>query len=563
MLVISLVLVSAAGGILFAAFAAGGTENRERCLLLSAGAFLLSLLSGAVIFFMKTAFEEIAVKTIEKVRHLSLVMPNWKIPDAIMFHLGTAVCVACLTLFLWSFNCRKNSSRWYYALLWCAGVVFLCGHLLFLPLYSALGAWLNFTGGFSQGDFFQPEMTRLPTFYAMALILLVSGLLWLCHTLKCGRHSWKNILLFAGSFCIFSSLLWLSACCIGKWARQSVDKNAAALGVTHIRTSDAESAESKAVKELNFYEKHAKYNPPLSGRYDWKKDTVPAVERAYTMKFFTSPELETYLEHLKKSAALSGNKDVLYLSSLQHFRSLVRHRMDKASLYHLTGQKEKALSELLTYPETEALIPCNTPYLICELVRAAARMLWVESFIQYAPDEKQHLALYRKIFDWSKSWQIHLPCEAGTYLNIPETGTRGVAGFFYTPYHETLRYRGFFNAIGKRPYLEKLQQQEVFTGDGVFINAARRQRLSIVLGRTALALKLYAAEHGKYPEKLSQLVPAYLPKEYLAPGCGKKLDYAVHERAHCSNQNGVFAMAIEQFFTLSADGALISSNFMP
>ena len=127
----------------------------------------------------------------------------------------------------------------------------------------------------------------------------------------------------------------------------------------------------------------------------------------------------------------------------------------------------------------------------------------------------------------------------------------------------TNRRRTFFNAIGKRPYLEKLQQQEVFTGDGVFINAARRQRLAIVLGRTALALKLYAAEHGKYPEKLSQLVPAYLPKEYLAPGSGKKLDYAVHERAHCSNQNGVFAMAIEQFFTLSADGASISSNFMP
>jgi hypothetical protein len=342
-----------------------------------------------------------------------------------------------------------------------------------------------------------------------------------------------------------------------------VDKNAAARGIFPILTSSAESAEAKAVMELNFYEKHAKYNPPRSGRYDWSKDTVPAGERAYTLKFFTSPELETYLEHLKKSAALAGNKEVLYLSSLQHFRSLVRHRMDKASLYHLTGQKEKALAELLTYPETEKLIPYDTPYLICELVRAASRMLWVETFIQYAPDEKQHIALYRQIFDWSKSWQVHLPCEAGTYLNIQETGTNGFAGFFYAPYRETFRYRGFFNVVGKLPYLEKLQQQEIFPGKGIFINAARRQRQSIVLSRTALALKLYAAEHGKYPEKLSQLVPAYLPAEYLAPGSGRKLAYALHERAHCSNKNGVFEMAIEQYFTLSADDRSISSNFMP
>ena len=563
MLAVSLVLVSAFGGVLFAALTAGGTENRRRCLLLSAGAVLWSLFSGAVIFFMKTVLEEIAVKKIEKVRHLSLVMPDWKIPDAVMLHLGAVVCVACLALFLWSFNCRKNSSRWYYALVWCAGVVFLCGHLLFLPLFSGLGAWLNFAGGFSQGDFFQPETMRLPTFYAMALIFLASGLLWLCHTLKCGRHSWKNILLFAGSFCIFSSLVWLSACCAGRWARQSVDKTAAALGIAPIRTSDAESAESKAVTAFKFYEKNAKYNPPLSGRYDWKKDTVPAVERAYTMKFFTSPELETYLEYLKKSAALAGNKEVLYLSSLQHFRALVRHRMDKAALYHLTGQKVKSLSELLTYPETDSLIPSDTPYLICELVRAAARLLWVESFIQYAPEEKQHIALYRKIFDWSKSWQVHLPSEAGTYLNMPETETGTVAGFFYGPYRETLRYRGFFNAVGKLPCLEKLQQQEIFPGKGIFINAARRQRQAIVLGQTALALKLYATEHGRYPEKLSQLVPAYLPKEYLAPVSGRKLEYALRESARCSERNGVFAMAMEQSFTLSADGSSISSNFMP
>ena len=156
MLVISLILVSALGGVLSAALIAGGTVDRKKFLLLIIGAVFWSFLSGLIIFFMKDAVREIAVTQSEKFRHLPLLVPDFKIPDAVMFHLGAAVCLGCITLFLWNFNCRKNSTCWYYALLWSAGIIFLCGHILFLPLYSGLGTWLNLAGGFS------PEVTASP-----------------------------------------------------------------------------------------------------------------------------------------------------------------------------------------------------------------------------------------------------------------------------------------------------------------------------------------------------------------------------------------------------------------
>ena len=103
---------------------------------------------------------------------------------------------------------------------------------------------------------------------------------------------------------------------------------------------------------------------------------------------------------------------------------------------------------------------------------------------------------------------------------------------------------GFFDTIKTIPVLKKLEQQEIIFADGVFGNAAKIQRLRIITGRTALALKVYKIEHGKYPDKLSELVPNYLPREYVSPSTGKKLDYSVKETN----------------FTLSVDGSSITSE---
>ena len=78
----------------------------------------------------------------------------------------------------------------------------------------------------------------------------------------------------------------------------------------------------------------------------------------------------------------------------------------------------------------------------------------------------------------------------------------------------------------------------------MYSNAAKRQRAGIVMGQTAIALKVYKVEHGKYPEKLSELAPRYLPQEYVSPYNGNKLDYTT------KNSN----------FVLSADGKTITSE---
>ena len=518
-----IILVLAFIGVLISAFMAGGAEKCKNALLWSAGGILLSALTGGALFFYKGAIKEILLK---QKPHLSFMAENINIPWQIILQLGLTFFFCGIILFLWSFNCRKNSSKWYRALLWTLGVAFLIGHLLFLLQYYGIAAWINFFVSPKQ-DVFSLDLSMLPAFYVMLAVNLLGALLWLWHTLKTEKHSWKNILIFAGSFTGFVCLVWLSAWCAGGWAKKSVDTKAAALGITPSRVAANEPAELKSLVDLEFYSKHPKYNPPRSGKYDWKKDTIPADEKAYTMKFFTSPELETYLTGLKKSAAYIAKTDVQYLSPLQHFRSLVRHRADIAELYYRTNQKEKVLPELLKYPELESLIPADTPFLICELVRTATRNTWINALIQYGPEDKSHLPTYRKLLDWSKSWKVHLPCEAGFYLTSPPETKGKIAAFFYAPYLNTARYRGFFDAVNRLPALKKLEQAEIISGDGMYAKAAKRQRLGIVAGQTALALKVYKIEHGKYPGKLSELVPNYLPKEYVSPSTGKKLDYAV------------------------------------
>ena len=535
-----IILVLAFIGVLISAFMAGGSEKRKNALLWSAGGVLLSALTGGALFFCKGAVKEILLK---QKPHLSFMAENINIPWQIILQLGLTFFFCGIILFLWSFNCRKNSSKWYWALLWTLGIIFLIGHVLFLPQYYGIAAWINFFVSPKQ-DVFSLDLSMLPAFYVMLAVNLLGALLWLWHTLKTKKHSWKNILVFAGSFTGFVCLVWLSAWCAGGWAKKSVDTKAAALGITPSRVAANEPAELKSLVDREFYSKHPKYNPPRSGKYDWKKDTIPADEKAYTMKFFTSPELETYLDSLKKSAAYIAKTDVQYLSPLQHFRSLVRHRADIAELYYRTNQKEKVLPELLKYPELESLIPADTPFLICELVRTATRNIWINALIQYGPEDKSHLPAYRKLLDWSKSWKVHLPCEAGFYLVYPPEIKGKIAAFFYAPYLNTARYRGFFDAVKRIPALEKLEQAEIISGDGMYAKAAKRQRLDIIMGQTALALKVYKIEHGKYPGKLSELVPNYLPKEYVSPSTGKKLDYSVK----VTN------------FTLVVDGSSITSE---
>ncbi|MBQ4336851.1 MAG: hypothetical protein IJC34_06640 [Lentisphaeria bacterium] len=559
MIQVTLFLTLAFICVLIAAFAAGGAEKSRIVPYWSLAGVVVSALAGGGVFFCKGAVKEVLLK---KSPHLAFMADEIVIPWQVMSVMGIAVFFCGIILVLWGYNCRKNASKWYGALLWTLSLAFLSGHLLFLPQYYGIAAWINFFAA-AKRDVFSPDISMLPAVCVMLLVNFLGGLLWLWHTLKTENRSWKNIFIFAGSFTGLVCILWLTAWGAGAWAKNAVDKKAAELAILPLKTAAEDPPELKSLIDPEFYTKHAKYNPPRSGKYDWQKDTVPDDEKEYTLKFFTSPELEKYLDSLKKSSAYI-DRDVLYLSTLNHFRFLVRHRADIAELYFRTNQKEKVLPELLKYHELERLIPADTPFLICELVRTAARTIWVDALVKYGPEEKTSLPAYRKLLDWSKSWKVHLPCEAGFYLTIPAENNGALAAFFYTPYLNTFRYRGFFDAVNRIPALKNLEQQVVIPGDGMYANAAKNQRLGIVLGRTAIALKLYYAEHGKYPEKLSGLVPRYLSREYISPYTGRKFDYSASEQAHCRTlqtaHGPLYAMEIEHHFVLTSDQVTFSTK---
>ena len=229
-------------------------------------------------------------------------------------------------------------------------------------------------------------------------------------------------------------------------------------------------------------------------------------------------------------------------------------------MYSIRGQKEKAFAELLMYPELEGLIPADTPWLISELVRTAARSIWINALVCYAPEEKAYLPACRKLLEWSKSWRVRIPGEAGYFLTVPEPEKNVLLDFFKKPGLNAVRYRKFTDAVNRIPQLEKMAEMEIISGDDMFARHARKQRLGIVLCRTALALKVYGAEHGRYPATLSGLVPRYLEKEYVSPYSGKKLSYETGEYACPRTDPAKDPRASRRYFILSSDDVTISSK---
>ena len=549
----TILLVLGTAGVIWAAFMAGAAEKRTRALLWCGVGVLLVMLTGGMVFLMKNAVLRIGLSKNPGMQGISHLIPEIVIPDEVMLILASWAVLAGGTVFLLAFNCRRNMEKWYWAVLWSAGIIFWLGQVIFLPHFYGIAVWMMLAGITEEGV----SAEVLPVFYIMLSLWLTAAVLWTWHTLRTAKHSWKNILTFAGTFTVIISLLWLSAWGAGEWSGKKTAEKAAASGIVPYRVTESLPAELKNPEYQDFYTGHPLYSPPRSGRYDWSKGEIPDAEKEYTLKFFDSPELESHLKYLEKIAAYAGHKDVLYPAALQSLRSLVRHRADRAELYYRTGQKDKILPELLKYPEIEALIPADTPFLIQELVRTAGRNIWVMALIQYAPEDKECAPFYRQLLEWSRNWQVHLPGEAGFYLAGPEKKERAIVEFFYAPYRKTARYRRFSDAVDRIPELQKLQQQELIAGRDMYAEAAGKQRLGIVLGRTAIALKLYRAEHGEYPVELSALVPDYLDKEYVSPYNGEKLKYSVKDHSAYPGETG------KKDFILSAGGVSFSSVKSP
>ena len=142
------------------------------------------------------------------------------------------------------------------------------------------------------------------------------------------------------------------------------------------------------------------------------------------------------------------------------------------------------------------------------------------------------------------NWEPYTPDEGGIYL-VPfdkyfsAPFLAGFKVFHYPPIWYAAEYKGVNIAADRIPRLRELEKQFSFTPDDLNdrytiadknkrhfspYNTLLRQRAVISGARTALALKCFRAEHGRYPEKLADLIPEYLPQIYPSPD-GKPLDY--------------------------------------
>ena len=213
----------------------------------------------------------------------------------------------------------------------------------------------------------------------------------------------------------------------------------------------------------------------------------------------------------------------------------------KAALYRETNQPEKILPELMKMTSIDTDYLNNSSFLIAELVRIACRSIWYSAMVQLGPNDKKYEPIYRQALQIMKSRKIHLPSESGFYLHILSSDIYTFynqkpgkyAAFLVRPPTMITAAKGILSTLAVRPELEKLEQQEIF-GDykgqyddmiSTYRQVALRSRISIVVGTTALALKLYRIEHDAYPETLEQLVPKYLDKIPLCPFSGKPLKY--------------------------------------
>ena len=526
-----------AAGCVFFGSRAGRAEGGKRLFLWFSGAFVWSAAAGIALFCMKGTLREIVFRISPKTRDLALILTalNFsEILDKLGLHLGIMLFLAASVVFMLGFTAFRNEKKRYRPLLWTAGALLLfCG--FFSVLFCGFSAWMNLFGFWEQ-EIFDPASTHLPSVYAVFLVYAAASAVWGGITLKRPRHARKSIPIFSGAVAAFACLLWLSAFAAGAWAEKAVDDKAAQLGISPLRVAAGDppgSGDREKTEEWKFFKEHPKYQPPFSGRYNWSADAgadrIPDDVRAETLRFFDSPEMHEHLTVLKRavSRGLSGKHEV-YVGALLNYRALMREIAERAVLFAVTGQKEKIMPELMKGVALENLMAPDTPFLICEQVRAAARLILMTAYLHAAPDDPSALPYCRKMLAWSKSWQVRLPCEAGMALPHPEKPTT-VVSFLYLPCLLTARYRLFFGALERIPVLRKLERRELFTGKGVYINVARNQRDVLVLGRTASALKLYRAEHGRYPARLADLVPRYLEKEYLSPETGKKLAYTLKD----------------------------------
>jgi len=258
---------------------------------------------------------------------------------------------------------------------------------------------------------------------------------------------------------------------------------------------------------------------------------VPAAQREETLKIFDTPEAIDYYNALEELMQYGGSNEVECVEAANCIRAYARICAGRAALYHQINQPDKILPVLMKMIQIDEKILNDRPSVASELTRLACRSLWYTYLVKLGPDDAQCVPVYREALNFMKSRKIHLPSGAGMDLDsLNQIHPQNYREVLTMPLMLALAANDLSYALSAGPEVEKLSQLEVFgecrlTDSPHHKLIAQESRISIVMGTTALALKLYCAEHGQYPDSLNQLIPEYLEKLPVSPVSGKPLAY--------------------------------------
>lgn len=512
----------------------------------------ITVLCALPLVFMATFKIDMLKKTIitllsiHYITFLPSLVTAQKISGVMIWSLIFFFTLLAIFVYVAVFNCRKNAENIYVA---------LGGTVLIGLVFYFCSVWV-FYGLSTFVQIFREYSYKFPTLggvIATGILTIAMLSAWTVFSFKNKRKGWKiltvQIAIFAGIYAI----AWLLALVVAypyAWhAENQAQKNA--VSSCYFVNKFPPEAQAEKEKIDSFWEKHKGFELPYESIYHWTKNTsdnyqgqlIPQAKREYTLKYFNSPDFNERCRSLEKLLEYtpSKGKNILYLPIINCTRSYARTCAGKAALYRETNQPEKILSELMKITLIDADYLNNSPFLSAELARIACRSLWYGAMVQLGPNDKGYAPIYRQALNLMKSRKVHLPNESGFFLHmlsndiyalsVKELGT--YATCLAMPSTMITAAKGVLASLAIRPELEKLERQEVF-GDyerqqdnmiSTYRQVAPKSRISIVVGTTALALKLYRVEHGAYPDMLKQLVPEYLDKVPLCPFSGKPLKY--------------------------------------
>ena len=140
------------------------------------------------------------------------------------------------------------------------------------------------------------------------------------------------------------------------------------------------------------------------------------------------------------------------------------------------------------------------------------------------PDGVQYAPCYRQALAYLKAQKLCLPDDAGVYLaELAHLKPDNYAEFLALPGAMAFSAKRVTYNLSIRPELKKLAADgyhgEVLPWDRLdtYQRLARFSEVSLLLGRTGVALKLYRSLEGKYPATLAELVPKYLDETPVSP----------------------------------------------